>query len=271
MLLTERPVVQSSVASATIDPVPPNSSKSTGPVPSIALPIKYQYYQSNSSLTISVMAKNILAEDLIVKIEPTHLHVSVRYKLISSEQEIPQEEVVIHKSLWAQIDCEKSKYTLYKTKVEIILAKIDQEIWPALEASGAPKLPSASAVIPPPALSNSEGVQLEAGRTDKPMIPKPYSSKKDWEKLGSQISKELDEEKPEGEEALQKLFQQIYKDATPETKMAMKKSFQTSGGTVLSTNWNEVSGTDYEKQRQAPKGMEWRNWEGEKVPQKEDS
>ena len=40
-----------------------------------------------------------------------------------------------------------------------------------------------------------------------------------------------------------------------------------SGGTVLSTNWGEVSKKDYEKERQAPKGMEWRNWEGNKVPQ----
>lgn len=68
---------------------------------------------------------------------------------------------------------------------------------------------------------------------------------------------------------MNKLFQNIYGNADPEKKRAMVKSFQTSGGTVLSTNWDEVSKTDYEKERQAPKGMEWKNWEGEKLPQKD--
>lgn len=50
----------------------------------------------------------------------------------------------------------------------------------------------------------------------------------------------------------------------------MIKSYQTSGGTVLSTNWNEVSQKNYEDERQAPKGMEWKNWEGDRLPQKDD-
>jgi len=40
----------------------------------------------------------------------------------------------------------------------------------------------------------------------------------------------------------------------------MIKSFQTSGGTVLSTNWGEVKDKDYETKDRpdAPKGQEWR-------------
>lgn len=50
----------------------------------------------------------------------------------------------------------------------------------------------------------------------------------------------------------------------------MNKSFQTSGGTVLSTNWKEVGEKNYEKERVAPKGVEWRSWEGDKLAQVDD-
>ena len=83
---------------------------------------------------------------------------------------------------------------------------------------------------------------------------------KDW----SQLDKEFDEQEKEdamkdGNEGMWRLFRDIYAKGNEETRRAMIKSFQTSGGTVLSTNWNEVKDKDYEgKDRpEAPSGQEW--------------
>ena len=79
--------------------------------------------------------------------------------------------------------------------------------------------------------------------------------------MDKDIEKELKAEKPEGDEALNNLFKEIYSKADPETRKAMIKSYQTSGGTVLSTDWGEVAKKDYEgKDRpSAPDGQEWRS------------
>lgn len=61
-----------------------------------------------------------------------------------------------------------------------------------------------------------------------------------------------------GDNTVNEFFQKIFGDADEDTKKAMMKSYSESGGTTLSTNWDEVK-----KEKvtvKPPEGQVWKNW-----------
>lgn len=58
------------------------------------------------------------------------------------------------------------------------------------------------------------------------------------------------------------------KQNQPKKKAKTKYGFV--GFLLLRFCFVQVGKADYENERQAPKGMEWKTWEGDKLPQKDD-
>jgi suppressor of G2 allele of SKP1 len=75
---------------------------------------------------------------------------------------------------------------------------------------------------------------------------------KDWSKIEKELLAE-EEKETNNQESVDEFFKKIYSNATDEQKRAMMKSFQTSNGTVLSTNWDEVKDANYNIKDEKPK------------------
>lgn len=73
------------------------------------------------------------------------------------------------------------------------------------------------------------------GESKSDAFVKPFT-KRNWDAIIDEFEKE--EEKDQG---VNDLFKQIYQSGSDDVRRAMNKSFQESGGTVLSTNWTNVA------------------------------
>lgn len=189
---------------------------------------QYDWYQSATHVDVTLRVRNCKKETVNVVFGPQELEVTIKL------QEEDTQEYSYNLSM--EIIPEESSYSVDDKKIEIKLKKKDDGIqWATLE-------------------------KVEKKAEFKPAYPSSAKKKVDWNKLDKEVEREDVYEKPEGDDALNNLFKAIYAKADENTRKAMIKSFQTSGGTVLSTNWKEVQEKDYEsKDRpEPPKGQEWR-------------
>ena len=132
----------------------------------------------------------------------------------------------------------ESSWRVTPSKVEVRLRKAEGGRWPTLERA------SASAAA------------------EKAAHSYPTSSTRgprNWDAIEKEAVKAEEEEKLDGDAAVNKMFQQIYRDASDETKRAMMKSYTESKGTCLSTDWSEVKKAEVECK--PPDGMEFKKYE----------
>ncbi|XP_048777485.2 protein SGT1 homolog [Ostrea edulis] len=220
------------------DPAPPISAPSQPSPPISTVPkVKYDWYQTQTTVVINVMLKNVKKDDCGINIQP---------KLVSVTVKLPGgSEYNLELNLAHDIIPEKSFSKVMSTKIEIKLRKFEEMQWKKLEDDGMK--------------DNVKQFRPEGADLGVSKYPTSSHYTRNWDKLVTDIKQEEKDEKLDGDAALNQLFQKIYADANEDTKKAMMKSFYESGGTVLSTNWKDVGKEKVEVK--PPDGMEYKKWE----------
>ena len=206
--------------------------------------LTYDWYQNAQHVFVSYKIKR--GGDAL----KSNLKVSFTETTVVLENSGNDDEVLVHLDLAEKINPEASSYTCTDKRIDLKLKKESETDWRLLEGTGKPATGGAATSAP-----------VTVKRGFQPAYPSSSKKKKNWDQLDKELEKELEADKPEGGDALNSLMKKVYGQMDEDTKRAMVKSYQTSGGTVLSTNWAEVKDKDYDgKDRpSAPDGQEWRD------------
>ncbi|CAB4301942.1 unnamed protein product [Prunus armeniaca] len=234
-LLLEKPSTEDVISTKDVEPVSDPSNQLT--VAFVKPKYRHEFYQKPDEVVVTIFAKGIPAKDV---------HIDFGEQILSVSIDVAGEDTYhFQPRLFGKIIPKKCRYEVLSTKVEIRLAKADPLHWTSLEFS------KDNSVVP--------RVSAPVIGEQRPSYPSSKPKRVDWDKLEAEVKKEEKEEKLDGDAALNKFFQDIYKDADEDTRRAMRKSFVESNGTVLSTNWKEVGHKKVEGS--APDGMEMKKWE----------
>ena len=169
--------------------------------------MNYSWYQTDNNIGLEFEQKIERKELITHKFEAKKVQISFPLENNTKPFELEL-------SLWDEIIPETAKIILTLNKLEIKFEKKDKKKnWIRLESDDRPR-------------------KILVQETEKPpSYPSSSRYKKDWNKIDKELEEELSNDKEE--DALNKVFKEIYKNADENTRRAMTKSFQTSGGTVL--------------------------------------
>jgi suppressor of G2 allele of SKP1 len=149
-----------------------------------------------------------------------------------------------------------------KVKVELGLVKMAAMRWGTIIGE-APDRTCLLTAISLCSLIHATALTAPATFTPTPSTTEKRQ-KKNWEGISDDMLKSDKERTMDddpnvgGDSTLNNFFQKIYGDADEDMKRAMLKSYTESGGTTLSTNWDEVKRGKVDVK--PPTGSEWKQW-----------
>ncbi|MCJ1422861.1 hypothetical protein MMC29_000741 [Sticta canariensis] len=233
--------------------------------------IRHEWYQTSDTVVVTLFAKGIPKEKATIEIQQNS--VSITFPLpTGADFDFSLDP------LYANIDTSASTSKIMSTKAELTLKKmVPGQKWPSIEGTEIPRDKQVtstddgneSSVVKhtvPTIAANSSGPSYPTSAKSGPknwdkvvenLKKKPKKAKKDGKESESDSQQDDGIDSDEGD-GVNGFFSKLYKDAGPDQKRAMMKSYQESNGTALSTDWNEVKRGTVETT--PPEGMVAKKW-----------
>lgn len=260
-------------------PIPPSASEqpqsqstttsSSNPAPKTPTTIRHEWYQNAQTVTLTIYAKSVPKDQV------THTFTDSSLTLSFPHPGSPTAEpyTLVFTPLSAAIDPAQSTCVVMSTKIEIRLQKVVAgQTWKAL--AGDVDENNTTTTSTTPSISNNP-TQSTITKETAPSYPtSSRTGPKNWDKVAADLTTKKHKSKPtttttnstdptpttaitdgppEDDPAddsdtslsgdpVDGFFKKLYAGADADTRRAMMKSYQESGGTALSTDWKDVGG-----------------------------
>ncbi|KAL7675053.1 hypothetical protein ACOME3_001321 [Neoechinorhynchus agilis] len=187
--------------------------------------LDYRWYQTSHSIVITVPIRNPSKKKCTVNFETNATSQGGSKILLHIQSMEPTSIQEFELTLFERVNEDEVDIKIFTTKVEFHFKKVDPSIhWTNLE------------------YKSQKNTRV-----------------KNWDKIADELDNELKEQGFGDDEGVNEFFKKIYENGTPEVRKAMMKSFQESAGTVLSTDWADVSAK--KTPIKTPDGLEFKKWD----------